>query len=208
MAFRDRPRRGDQGVDIDVDLRRPTSVVTITARRAGYAPASLELEVPSSGEAHAVLQIRSRWGIDPYAAAAVDRDEVLPAWGLGRLTIGDDVDPYVHLALFQSFGQLLSRCHVAHLAAVLDVVSLRRVNWQLPGFFVPLPDTAAIALDGERGSMPVWCDVDAWSKRIVGTDLALLRWFFDGVPPTPLIEPPPWATLAPSLDRLAASAAD
>jgi hypothetical protein len=121
----------------------------------------------------------------------------------------------VSLALYQSLIMSAFQSEIDYFVTILDAVVLRAVQGQIKRPFSVFPGVNAQSYLGSKSSLPVWCDIRTWSRRLAEVDPTLYELFFKGHGLEAAVAPPDWgwpevartpSPLAPSTRSVGANA--
>jgi hypothetical protein len=159
----------------------------------------MRIILPSDAGLKSVVDLELVWGeeIGPLVsrtgvAFAPDR-----AWDIATLAVGIDyrgraAAGLVSLSLYQSLIMSGCRGGADYFVTILDAVVLRAVQGQIKHPFSNFPGVAAQRYLDSKSSLPVFCDIHTWSRRLAEVDPTLYELFFEGHGLEAAVAPPDW----------------
>lgn len=157
---------------------------------------AIRVILPSAAGLKSLADIESVWGhrLDETLARTnldLDMDRV---WDIATLAVdseyrGRATDGLVSLGMYQALSQLTQRCRVGWVVTILDQVVLRLIQEATSHLFQGFNGIGPLRYLDSPASLPVFCDVDAYFRRLETADPSMYEILHDGRGLEPVVRP-------------------
>lgn len=132
-------------------------------------------------------------------------------WDVATLAVtadyrGGATQGLVSLALYQALGVGALRCGIRWLVTVLDVVVLELIQSQTQSAFSFFHGVEPMRYLDSPSSVPVWCDLETWSRRVEVADHTVYELLCEGRGLEAAVAPPDWDAVAALVGAAASGA--
>ncbi|HSH61858.1 MAG TPA: hypothetical protein VK988_19865 [Acidimicrobiales bacterium] len=155
--------------------------------RRGLPAGMMRVIRPSPAGLKSVHDLERLWGHRagealPGTGAPLALDRL---WDLATLAVmpeyrGRGTSGLVSLALYQAVCTSARQCGIEQFVAIIDMAVFRLLQWQLGRPFSRFSGVQPMGYLGSLASLPVWCDIAEWSRRVAEVDAATCELVVEG----------------------------
>jgi hypothetical protein len=188
----------------EYDPYEPSSTFLCVLDHRRKMPAGvMRLIVPSDAGLKSLDDLELVWGekldaLLPRSGVTYGRQHV---WDIATLAVGVDyrgraASGLVSLALYQALCMSASQAGTEWFVSILDAAVLRMVQGQMRRPFSNFDGIAAQRYLDSKSSLPVWCDIATWSRRLAAADPTIYELLFEGHGLEAAVAVPDWARVS------------